>query len=157
MEFACGFVYVPTPVSQKDGQRPNIIKRSALLPPINRLRPRGAPPPPPPQTHSAEDKSPISPRSSPKVIEQLEKSKEVKKAAKPSPFYENAEFHKKMEAAPSSRITPQQITPPRKTALLPPHMRPAASSLSPPYSQPLLCSSTVSPMLPTTSRETSRI
>ncbi|XP_059180809.1 circularly permutated Ras protein 1-like isoform X2 [Centropristis striata] len=144
MEFACGFVYVPTPVSQKDGQRPNVIKRSALLPPVSRVRPRSPPPPPP--THSAEDKSPKSLRSSPKVIEQLEKSKEVKKAAKPTPFYENAEFHKKTGAAPSSSITPQQTTPPRKTALLPPHMRPAASSQSPPYSQPLLCSSSDSHM-----------
>ncbi|XP_073346288.1 circularly permutated Ras protein 1-like [Pagrus major] len=35
MEFACGFVYVPPSVSQKDGQRSsaNVVKRSALLPP----------------------------------------------------------------------------------------------------------------------------
>ncbi|XP_042363995.1 circularly permutated Ras protein 1-like isoform X2 [Plectropomus leopardus] len=141
MEFACGFVYVPPPVSQKDGQK-HVIKRSALLPPVNWIRPRSPPPPPP--TNSAEAKSPKSLQSSPKVIEQLEKSKEVKKTVKSTPFYENAEFHKNQQAA--SSISPpgthQQQTPPRKTALLPPHMKPAANSKYPPYSEPLSSSST---------------
>lgn len=140
MEFACGFVYVPPSVSHKDGQRPNVFKRSALLPPVNRIRPRNPPPPPP--TVSTEAKSPKSLQSTSKDIEQLEKSKEVKKAVKPTPFYENAEFHNKQQAASSINATPQQQTLPRKTALLPPHMKPAANTKSPPFSQPLPSSST---------------
>ncbi|XP_044035573.1 circularly permutated Ras protein 1-like isoform X2 [Siniperca chuatsi] len=127
MEFACGFVYVPPSVTQKDNA--NVFKRSALLPPVNRIRPRIPPPPPP--TSSAEAKSPKSHPSPPKIIEQLEKSKGVKKVVKPTSFYENAEFHNKLETASSISITPQQTAPPRKTALLPPHMRPAANSQSP--------------------------
>ncbi|XP_019117218.2 circularly permutated Ras protein 1 isoform X2 [Larimichthys crocea] len=95
---------------------------SALLPPVNRVRPRIPPPPPP--TNPAEAKSPKSPESLPKIIEQLEKSNEVKKVMI-SPFYENVGFHNKTEAASSSS---SQTTPPRKTALLPPHMKPAANS-----------------------------
>ncbi|XP_056286054.1 circularly permutated Ras protein 1 isoform X2 [Pseudoliparis swirei] len=113
MEFACGFVYVP--------QRPRAIKRSALLPPVNRIRPRSPPPPPP--TNSAEARLPKSPQSRPKVIEQLENSEEVKKAVKPTPFYGNAEIHNKA----STRDFPAQLTS-RKTALLPPHMRPPADA-----------------------------
>ncbi|XP_031699384.1 circularly permutated Ras protein 1-like [Anarrhichthys ocellatus] len=134
MEFACGFVYVPPSVTQKDGQRHNVIKRSALLPPVNWIRPSSPPPPPP--KNSAEAKPPKSPQSRLKVIEQLEKSKEVKKAVKPTPFYANAEFHNKAGAASSRSTTPQ------KTALLPPHMRSSANSQSPPYSQPLISSNT---------------
>ncbi|KAK9530567.1 hypothetical protein VZT92_012059 [Zoarces viviparus] len=132
MEFACGFVYVPPSLTQKDGQRHNVIKRSALLPPINWIRPSSPPPPPP--RNSAEAKPPKSPQSRRTVIEQLEKSKEVKKAVKPAPFYANAEFHNKAGAASSRSTTPQ------KTALLPPHMRSSANSQSPPYSQPLVSS-----------------
>lgn len=84
----------------------------ALLPPVNRLRPRTPPPPPP--TNSAEAKSPKSPQSPPKIIEQLEKSREVKKVVKPTVLYENAEFHNKPEAASSISVTPQQATPPRR-------------------------------------------
>ncbi|KAG8009099.1 Circularly permutated Ras protein 1 [Nibea albiflora] len=109
MEFACGFVYVPPSVTQKDGQRSNVVKRSALLPPVNRVRPRIPPPPPP--TNPAEAKSPKSLQSSPKIIEQLEKSNGVKKAVT-SILYENAEFHNKTEAASSLS---SQTTPPRKT------------------------------------------
>ncbi|XP_028423636.1 circularly permutated Ras protein 1-like isoform X2 [Perca flavescens] len=134
MEFACGFVYVPPSVSQKDAPGSKVNKRSALLPPVNRIRPR-TPPPPPPSTNPAEAKSPKSLQSPSKVIEQLEKSKEVKKAVKPT-VYENSEF----QAATSSSTTPQQT--PRKTALLPPHMRPATRSQSLPYSQPLPSSNT---------------
>ncbi|XP_036936593.1 circularly permutated Ras protein 1-like [Acanthopagrus latus] len=131
MEFACGFVYVPPSVSQKDGQRStaNVVKRSALLPPLNRVRPRIPPPPPP--TNPAEAKSPKSLSPTPKIVEQLEKSKEVKTSVKPSSvFYENAEFHNKAGAASavSRPVNAQQKTP-RKTALLPPHMKPAANSL----------------------------
>ncbi|XP_029312478.1 circularly permutated Ras protein 1-like [Cottoperca gobio] len=142
MEFACGFVYVSPSVNQKNSQQPNVFKRSALLPRVNRIRPRIPPPPPP--TNSAEAKSPKSLQLTPKVIEQLEKSKEVKTAVKPSPFYENAKFHNKTEAASSNSITPQQTPLPRKTALLPPHMRPAANGQSSPYSQPLRSSNTIS-------------
>lgn len=81
----------------------------ALLPPVNRVRPRIPPPPPP--TNPAEAKSPKSPESLPKIIEQLEKSNEVKKVMI-SPFYENVGFHNKTEAASSSS---SQTTPPRKT------------------------------------------
>ncbi|KAM6964183.1 circularly permutated Ras protein 1-like isoform 2-T2 [Tautogolabrus adspersus] len=139
MEFACGFVYVPPSVTQKNGKR--VIKRSALLPPVNRIRP--STPPPPPPTSSAEARSAKSLISPPKYIEQLEKNKEVKQVVKHSPFYENAAFHKKTEAASSISVTPQHTpTLPRKTALLPPHMRPAANSQFPPYSQPLPSSNT---------------
>lgn len=135
MEFACGFVYVPPPPSQKDSQRSNanIIKRSALLPPVNRIRPSNPPPPPP--TNSA--KSPKAVQSSPKIIEQLEKSKDVKKVVKSPPFYENAEFHKKLGAASSVNATSQKTQSSRKTALLPPHMRPAGNSQPPSHNQPL--------------------
>ncbi|XP_039991541.1 circularly permutated Ras protein 1-like [Xiphias gladius] len=138
MEFACGFVYVPPSVSQKDGQQSsaNVIKRSALLPPVSRIRPRTPPPPPP--TNSAEAKSPKFQTSTPKIIEKLEKSK-VKKVVKPTPFYENAEFHNQRKTASSINTTAQQTTSPRRTALLPPHMRPAANSHSFSYSQPLDC------------------
>ncbi|XP_018520033.1 LOW QUALITY PROTEIN: circularly permutated Ras protein 1-like [Lates calcarifer] len=146
MEFACGFVYVTPPVSQRDGQRSgaNVIKRSALLPPVNRVRP--SIPPPPPPTNPAEAKPPKFPRS-PKIFEQLEKSK-VKKVVKPSPFYENAEFHNKQGTASSTSTIAEQTTSPRRTALLPPHMRPAASSQSDPYSQPLNSSQTFTYDLP---------
>ncbi|XP_067343589.1 circularly permutated Ras protein 1-like isoform X1 [Channa argus] len=126
MEFACGFVYVAPSVSQKEGDRfnRNAIKRSALMPPVNWIRPRNTPPSPP--KNSAETKLKCSPLSSPKI----EKSSDVKKVTKPTPFHENAEFHQKMEAANSKSTMSPQTTPPRKTALLPPHMRPAANSQS---------------------------
>lgn len=76
----------------------------ALLPPVNRIRPRSPPPPPP--TNSAEARLPKSPQSRPKVIEQLENSEEVKKAVKPTPFYGNAEIHNKA----STRDFPAQLT-----------------------------------------------
>ena len=84
----------------------------ALLPPVNRIRPR-SPPPPPPPTNSADAKSSKSIPSPPKVVEQLEKCKEVKKVVKPTPFYENAAFHNKPEAASSVSVTPQH--PPRRS------------------------------------------
>ncbi|XP_034426464.1 circularly permutated Ras protein 1-like isoform X3 [Hippoglossus hippoglossus] len=137
MEFACGFVYVP-PVTQMDGQRSNsnVIKRSALLPPSNHIRPRMPPPPPPPPTNSAEAKLPKFPTTTSKIFEQLEKSI-LKKVVKPSVFYENEEFHNKTEAALSVNTAGQQTASPRRTALLPPHMKPADNSQSPPDSQPL--------------------
>ncbi|XP_041671942.1 circularly permutated Ras protein 1-like isoform X2 [Cheilinus undulatus] len=135
MEFACGFVYVPPSVTQKDKQR--LMKRSALLPPAAANWKRPIIPPPPPPNSSAEAKTPKTLLSPPKFIEQLEKNKEVKQVVKLSPFYENAAFHKKTEEASSVSVTPQHTpTPRRKTALLPPHMRPPANSQSPPYSEP---------------------
>ncbi|KAM9837689.1 circularly permutated Ras protein 1 [Aulostomus maculatus] len=134
MEFACGFVYVPPSASQTAGRRPNVnIKRSALLPPINRLRPQTPPPPPP--TNSAEVKSMKSLPSTTKIVELLEKSKEVKTVVKSPPFYENTEFHHK--SGSSINATPQKTTTPQRKALLPPHMRPAASHLSTPHNQPV--------------------
>ncbi|KAM7381837.1 hypothetical protein PAMA_012615 [Pampus argenteus] len=114
MEFACGFVYVPPALTQKNDQRPNVnvFKRSALLPPVNRIRPRIPPPPPPTTTNSADVKAPKSPCTPPKINEQVEKSKEVKS----TPFYENAEFHRKSGTISSISRTPQQTTPPRRTA-----------------------------------------
>ncbi|KAG7226352.1 hypothetical protein INR49_013763, partial [Caranx melampygus] len=88
-----------------------------------------------------------TPELNPKIIEQLEKIK-LKKAAKPSPHYENAEFHKNLEAASSLNTAATQARASRKTALLPPHMRPAASSQSPPYSQPVDSSQTFTYDLP---------
>ncbi|XP_061565329.1 circularly permutated Ras protein 1-like isoform X2 [Cololabis saira] len=98
MEFACGFVYVPPSLSEKNSQQSNAFKRSALLPPVNWSRPRSPPPPPPPP---------------PPLPTQSAKAK-VKQPPAPFP----------------------------KTALLPPHMRPAAGSLSPSHKHPAaLCSS----------------
>ncbi|KAM8876405.1 circularly permutated Ras protein 1 isoform 1-T1 [Synchiropus picturatus] len=113
MEFACGFVYISPPVSQKDSQRPNVFKRSALLPPTTWIRPRTSPPPPPSQPADVK----------PSAIQNAEERKEDV----PGPFYENAEFHR--ESAASSQAVSSQ--PSRKKALLPPHMRPAARSPSP--------------------------
>ncbi|XP_068610799.1 circularly permutated Ras protein 1-like [Brachionichthys hirsutus] len=129
MEFACGFVYVP-PVTQKADQEPNInaFKRSALLPPANRVRPRIPPPPPP--TSSADGKPEKSLPVQGRIIDQSDKNREVVKPVKPACFYENAAFHNKPETSTSA--APQQATPPRKkTALLPPNMRPAAAQTSP--------------------------
>ncbi|KAF6734741.1 Circularly permutated Ras protein 1 [Oryzias melastigma] len=78
MEFACGFVYVPSLLVQRNNQRPNVVKRSALLPPANRMRPRSPPPPPP--THTAKNK-------------EQERSQEVKVKKSSTSFYENAQFH----------------------------------------------------------------
>ncbi|KAF7653757.1 hypothetical protein LDENG_00078820 [Lucifuga dentata] len=166
MEFACEFVYVPLSVSQK-AQRSNVnaIKCSALLPPINWQRPRipppppppppatsaevktqrpriPPPPPPPPPATSAEVKTQKSLLSTNKIIEQLEKSKEVKKDAPPPSFYENAEFHCKEGTASSISANPGQTSAPRKTALLPPHMRPAANIRSRSDFHPLPSSNT---------------
>ncbi|XP_058476147.1 circularly permutated Ras protein 1-like isoform X2 [Solea solea] len=140
MEFACEFVYVP-PQNQRDGQRPNVPKRSALLPPVNRVRPSIPPPPPPTTTHTADAKSPKFHASAPlMIVDQLEKGKVVKKPVKPPQHYENVGFHTKLEAARSHNDPSKQSATPRKTALLPPHMKPTAStsSRSPPDSQPPL-------------------
>lgn len=84
----------------------------ALLPPANRIRPTIPPPPPP--ANSSEGKSPQPQNITPKIIEELEKI-QLKKAAKPSPPYENAEFHKNLEAASSPNATAKQTTGSRKT------------------------------------------
>ncbi|XP_047465520.1 circularly permutated Ras protein 1-like isoform X2 [Mugil cephalus] len=137
MEFACGFVYVPPSLSQRDGRKSNnnVIKRSALLPPLNRVRPRSPPPPPPTLSNSTKATTSESALFSANVssrIEQLGKTLEAK-VTKPTPFYENAEFHNK---ASNVSMTPQHTTT-RKKALLPPHMKSAASGQPPPVNQPL--------------------
>ncbi|XP_037133329.1 circularly permutated Ras protein 1 isoform X2 [Syngnathus acus] len=104
MEFACDYVYVPPLVVPKDNQQ--VFKRSALLPPVNWTRPLRAPPPPPVEV---------------KVSKKPEKSKAKERAVSKSIFYDNADVGEKSK----------QITPTRKTALLPPHLRPAAGSRSP--------------------------
>ncbi|XP_056153603.1 circularly permutated Ras protein 1-like [Lampris incognitus] len=116
MEFACEFVYIPTSANQKEGQRSlqNVIKRSALLPPINKVRPRTPPPLPP--AKATELERPRSFPSTQKFIETLEKEDDVGKAAKPSPCYENASFLRKEGAAAAGGGTvPQQTTSTRKT------------------------------------------
>ncbi|XP_041830567.1 circularly permutated Ras protein 1-like isoform X2 [Melanotaenia boesemani] len=131
MEFACGFVYVPH-FTQKEGKQSgaNVFKRSALHPPMKWIRPHAAPPPPP--TLSAKVKAQQSP-TSPKITEQFGNSREVE-VTKLTSSYKDTEFHKRLEAAAS--MPPQRTTPPHKTALLPPHMRPAGNSPSTPYKQP---------------------
>ncbi|XP_051927325.1 circularly permutated Ras protein 1 [Hippocampus zosterae] len=109
MEFACGFVYVPPP---KDSQQ--AIKRSALLPPVSWVRPVRAPPPPP-----LENKE---------VGQQPHKSKRQGRPASTSTFYDNVDLESH---------SPKQLTPTRKTALLPPHLRPATSGHSPSSDQPI--------------------
>ncbi|XP_028332837.1 circularly permutated Ras protein 1 [Gouania willdenowi] len=137
MEFACDFVYVPKPLNKKDDQPipANMMKHSALLPPINRMRPRipPPPPPPPPPTSSPKNRSPptcVNPP--PKVIDQLERNKNEKKVMKLIPFYENAEFHQELlSKVTSNNGSTQQASLLKKTALLPPHMRPS-STINPP-------------------------
>ncbi|XP_063337927.1 circularly permutated Ras protein 1-like [Pelmatolapia mariae] len=112
MEFACGFVYVPPSLSQKERRYPN-IKRSALLPPNPRLRPQSPPPPPP-----------VPPR---KHLEtESENSKDEKKVLENSVFYENT----RLAAASLSSVKPEQPTPPKKTALLPPPLKTRSESCS---------------------------
>ncbi|XP_028989892.1 circularly permutated Ras protein 1-like isoform X2 [Betta splendens] len=103
MEFACGFVYVPPLLNQRSCQQTtaNGIKRSALLPPAHRLRPRSPPPSPP------------SPPSSPNSTE---KSREAREAGRPP--YENVDFQNKIK-----NLAPQPTPAPRRAALLPPCMR----------------------------------
>ncbi|XP_003438642.2 circularly permutated Ras protein 1 isoform X2 [Oreochromis niloticus] len=124
MEFACGFVYVPPSLSQKERRYPNIIKRSALLPPNHRLRPQSPPPPPPPPP-------PIPPRKHPET--ESENSKDGKRVLENSVFYENTI----LAAASLNSVKPEQPTPPKKTALLPPPLKTRSESCS--YDQPLIC------------------
>ncbi|XP_061823551.1 circularly permutated Ras protein 1 [Nerophis lumbriciformis] len=121
MEFASDFVYVPPMPIPKDSQRPNanIIKRSALLPPINWVRPQSPPPPPP--VNAAEVKVAELLPSPNRITEQ-------KKAGK-SFFYDNVQCEDKRLIS----VSPQQTTAPPKTALLPPHLR--SPSTSPPPSR----------------------
>ncbi|XP_030611275.1 circularly permutated Ras protein 1-like [Archocentrus centrarchus] len=137
MEFACAFVYVPPSPSQKEQPNPNIFKRSALLPPVNRIhpRPRSPPPPPPVPGNPATVKPPNPPPLSSK--QESENSKDVT-VLKNSVFYDNAEIHIKLD--PFSSIIPQQ-TSSTKTALLPPHMKPRSKSCF--YDQPLMYPHTV--------------
>lgn len=86
-------------------------RRLALLPPTNRwVRPRTAPPPPP-TAKSAGSRSPKSPKYPSRTTEQVEKGKEVKEAAKPTRFYENAAFYNQLPAESYIKTTPQQLAP----------------------------------------------
>ncbi|KAK5601218.1 hypothetical protein CRENBAI_002775 [Crenichthys baileyi] len=108
MEFACGFVYVPPSLSQREVQRStaNVAKRSALLPPVKHLRPRTPPPPPPTQPLDPKVKVQQSAASSHKISEQLEKSPEV--------------FHRRPQAASSPIGAGSPVMAySQKTALLP--------------------------------------
>ncbi|XP_075890627.1 uncharacterized protein LOC142893693 isoform X2 [Nelusetta ayraudi] len=131
MEFACGFVYVPPPVNPN--HETSIFKRSALLPPSNRwVRPRD-PPPPPPTAQSAGSRSPKFPKSPSNMIDLQEEGKDVKTVSKLISLYQNSDFFSKLPAG-SFIDTSLQQTSTRKTALLPPHMKPAANSQAPPSS-----------------------
>ncbi|XP_061665595.1 circularly permutated Ras protein 1 [Syngnathoides biaculeatus] len=107
MEFACDFVYVPPSTSPKDHHQANGIKRSALLPPTSWVRPVRAPPPPP-----VEVKSGRPPPA--KASEHPDRSKREETAALAPCFYDNVVSELK---------SPKRLTPTRKTALLPPHLR----------------------------------
>ncbi|XP_077407046.1 circularly permutated Ras protein 1 [Vanacampus margaritifer] len=107
MEFACNFVYVPPP--PKDSQQ--AFKRSALLPPVSWARPLRAPPPPPVEVKAAGES---------KVVGELpDKSQRQERTGSTSVFYDNVDLGQKY--------------PTRKTALLPPHLRPAASGQPSPH------------------------
>ncbi|XP_057681634.1 circularly permutated Ras protein 1 [Corythoichthys intestinalis] len=110
MEFACDFVYVSPPAAPKDNSQ--VFKRSALLPPVNWIRPAAAPPPPPVK----------SDESCPKVGEWPDKSRQQGMAGSRSHHYDNAY----LEQQSSKRLIPT-----RKTALLPPHLTSASNSRSP--------------------------
>ncbi|XP_038156926.1 circularly permutated Ras protein 1-like isoform X2 [Cyprinodon tularosa] len=151
MEFACGYVYVPQSLSQREIQRSNGAKRSALLPPGKPIRPRTAPPPPPTQTVDPRLKADQSAASSPA---QLEKSREVRIPKPFSLFYKFPEVSRKAEAASSPVGAGSPLMPPsQKTALLPltvrstattdsnknpaqPHASSDANSQTPDYDQP---------------------
>nr|XP_057918007.1 circularly permutated Ras protein 1 isoform X2 [Doryrhamphus excisus] len=107
MEFACDFVYVPPSPTPNDSQRSNgnLIKRSALLPPVNWVRPQSPPPPPP--VNATEVKVP-----------------EQKRVGK---SHDNLHSEDK----PPLSVTLPPTAPTRKTALLPPHLRSTPNSQSP--------------------------
>lgn len=86
----------------------------ALLPPVNRVRPKCPPPPPP--TAPTEVKQEVP--SSPKFIEQVT-ANEVKKVTKgTSVFYGNDSVLNKTSVPID---TPPQQTPPKKTGKRPPN------------------------------------
>ncbi|XP_046888998.1 circularly permutated Ras protein 1 isoform X2 [Hypomesus transpacificus] len=133
MEFACKCIYVPPSTSQKDAQKtnPHVFKRSALLPPVNKVRPR-IPPPPPPSAASTELKPPLAAHPAPST-----KTENEIKGSSPSPPYENTAFHPNLGTP-----RPQQSTPTRRTALLPPTMRPSQTNAQsqPTSTEPILTS-----------------
>ncbi|CDQ58698.1 unnamed protein product [Oncorhynchus mykiss] len=108
MEFASGFVYVPPSTYQREVQtKPQIaVKRSALLPPPNRIRPRSPPPPPPAPSPELQKQQHHSPEQ--RITEKCFKNGEVKTAPNPLPLYENSAFHiRRGGNVPGS---PQQLT-----------------------------------------------
>ncbi|XP_067101094.1 circularly permutated Ras protein 1-like isoform X3 [Osmerus mordax] len=133
MEFACKCIYVPPSASQKEAQKPNphVFKRSALLPPVNKVRPR-TPPPPPPSAASTELKPPLAPHPATGT-----KTENGIKGSSPSPLYENTAFHLN-----PGTPRPQQSTPTRRTALLPPTMRASQTNAQsqPTSTEPILTS-----------------
>ncbi|XP_017273873.1 circularly permutated Ras protein 1 isoform X2 [Kryptolebias marmoratus] len=135
MEFACGYVYVKPSAAQKDALRPkaNVIKLSALLPPVTWARPSTHPPSPP--KDSAKATKPNQPAIYETNFDGLFKKSREGQVTKSSPHYENAEFHKKSGAASSKNVVSQLTTSHQKKALLPPHMKAGGNTGS--YSQPL--------------------
>nr|XP_054604909.1 circularly permutated Ras protein 1-like [Nothobranchius furzeri] len=123
MEFACGYVYVPPSLSQKDAKRYNANKRSPLLPPITWVRPSTAPPAPP--TDSARAKAQQATIYEKAIGEDLMKGKQIK-IVKRTAQNEKSASHKLEISSP--KICVSGLTPPPKTALLPPHRKPTAST-----------------------------
>uniref|UniRef100_A0A1A8K5Q9 VWFA domain-containing protein n=2 Tax=Nothobranchius kuhntae TaxID=321403 RepID=A0A1A8K5Q9_NOTKU len=123
MEFACGYVYVPPSLSQKDAKRYNANKRSPLLPPITWVRPSTAPPAPP--TDSARAKAQQTTIYEKAIGEDLMKGKQIK-IVKRTAQNEKSASHKLEISSP--KISVSGLTPPPKTALLPPHRKPTAST-----------------------------
>ncbi|XP_027899629.1 circularly permutated Ras protein 1-like isoform X2 [Xiphophorus couchianus] len=130
MEFACGFVYVPPSLSRRDVQRSggNAAKRSALLPPVKAFRPRRAPPPPPPtQPADPQVKAPPSPKaSSQKTSGQQERNQKVG-SSKLVSLFNRPELQPRPEADSCPAGSASPATPSRKTALLPPFIKPTAN------------------------------
>ncbi|XP_041938573.1 circularly permutated Ras protein 1-like isoform X3 [Alosa sapidissima] len=115
MEFACKHVYVPPPIEKP--------KRSALLPPVKKVRPRTPPPPPP--TPLKELVGPLSPSSaSPNTLQVDQPPPHLRpRSAPPSP---------RLRSSPSSppavepRVSPglakgQQVQEERYCSVLPGH------------------------------------
>ncbi|XP_019902253.2 circularly permutated Ras protein 1-like isoform X1 [Esox lucius] len=119
MEFSCEFVYISPSTYQKEVPKKTQIpfKRSALLPPPNRLRPCRPTPPTAPSTELQTPKPPL-PQST--VTESILKDNAIKIAPNPSALDENAAFH--LKRAMDIPDLPQPPTS-RRTALLPPNMR----------------------------------
>ncbi|KAL4617841.1 circularly permutated Ras protein 1-like [Arapaima gigas] len=134
MEFACGFVYA-APSTQK--QNRNSVKISALLPPRHKIFPSSPLPPPP--TASEETQNYQSSFPEKRLVEDVTKNNDPKRAWNKEPLYENTEFHQKQktivqsfELNPGVQCPPQPMQGEKRKALLPPprKLQLGSSSLS---------------------------